>query len=257
MTRIIPNFIAELAAAITPFLGVISSGASVAWGTKNMIRDEYRSSQARMHLERSMSKETPEKAIESIIRIIDREFTNNALTTGIASAEFATKMAGALADGGTATTVAVGLAANLARLANLVRNVVRDVQEKNAANAMMKKSLDISVFETCPIVGAYYVCCVPHSVLVNDLLKHVGEHGFNDRVERTISHHIEPLREQARRLIREHRFVIEELMRYPGVMTANTDALETMEKRNGRTEMSGTGSAELAEWDAVVTRDRR
>ena len=256
VTRLIPTFMSDMVAAVTPFLGVIAAGASATWAAKGMIVDEYRRSQAEMHLARSMSKETPEKAIQSVIRIIEREFANSTIVAAVSLGEFAGKLAGALADGGTATTAAIGLAASLAKLANIIRNVARDVEEKNAANKAMKKPIDISIFEICPIVGAYYVCCVPHSVLVNGLLQYLGQHGFNDQVERTISHHIEPIREQARRLIREHRFTLAGLENYPGVMAPNSKALDQMADRVGKTGMVGSGP-DTTDWEAIVTRERR
>lgn len=254
--RIIPDFMKELTASLTPFVGVVTAGGAAVWNVKSALVNVYRIDRAEMHLARSLSVENPEQAIRAVIRILERERNADAFSASVSIGEFAGKLASALADGGTATNAAIGLAANVAKLANIIRIVKRDVEEKNAANRLMQGRVGILVVETSPIVGAYYVCCAPTSVLVNEILERFGHAGWRGEVERTVVNHVEPIREQARRLIREHRFVIKGLETYPGVLTPNEKELDRMEKGRGRSGMEGFGSDSLPP-ELVATRPRR
>ncbi|MEX2572545.1 MAG: hypothetical protein WD737_14690 [Gemmatimonadota bacterium] len=245
LAKIMPGFMTELAASLTPFVGVIVSGGSATLSGVRLARDEYRLYYAKLHKERSLSVETPEQAIKSMISVMQREQNFHALDGSVALGEFAGKLAGVLADGGTATNAAIGLAANVLKLTNIIRIVVRDVQEKKAANLLMQKPVRVDVFETCPVMGAYYVCCVPTSALVNGIFERFRQFGWRDDVEHAVKKHIEPLRAQGRRLIREHRFVIPELQNSPGVLEVNKKKLKQMKKNKGKTGMVGFGSDSL------------
>jgi hypothetical protein len=237
------NFMGELIQAVTPFLGVITAGGTTLWNLKNLIRAEYRTVTSRTHMQRILSVGNPQSAMKAIVRILERERNAEAFSFSVSLGEFAGKLAGTLADGGTATTAAIGLAANVAKLTNIVRIIVRDVLEKNAANALMaRRQVTITVFEACPMVGAYYVCCAPTSVLVNQILERWSQGGWMGEVEQNVHDHIEPMRAQARRLIREFRFVIPSLQNVPGVMAANKDELARMKERVGKSGMVGFSS---------------
>jgi hypothetical protein len=239
MAKLVPTLMKDLAVAMTPFVGLIAAGGGAMASIALVLVDSYRIDQAKMHLARSMSTGTPEQAIESIIRIIQRELDNDTVGMAVGLTEFMGKLVGTLIDAGTASNAAVGLAANVATLSNVLYIIVRDVQEKNAANKLMMKRVPITVFQTCPIVGAYYVCCVPHSVLVNDVLTRFGQHGWKGDVERTVVRHIEPLREQGRRLIKAHRFIIRPLLTHPGVLGVNKKKLEEMANNVGKSKLEG------------------
>ena len=241
--KIIPDFMKELTAAITPFMGALTALGGTVWNVKGALQNEYRREEAEEHLLQSLSVQNPEMAIHAMIRIIERERNANVFSASVSFGEFVGKLAGTLADGGTATNVAIGLAAGLAKLGNIVRIIVRDTLEKNAANAVMMKGPTVTAFETCPILGCYYVCCVPTSVLVNQIFDRWWKGGFRGEVEYSVTNQIAPLREQARRLIHEHRFLIRELQHYPGVLAPNKEELEKMAQKVGKTGMVGFGSS--------------
>jgi hypothetical protein len=247
MARELPTFMKDLAASLTPFVGVITSGAGTFANVCKTVRDQYRLEQARMHHERSLSMGEPDKAIEGLISILERERTAQGARTAIGAAEFTGKLAGTLADGGTVTNAAIGLAANLANLTLLVLEVVRDVKERKEANKLMSspRGVDAKVFTASPILGAYLICCAPTSVLVNTVFERFFEQGWRGEVERTVAKHIKPLGVQARRVVMEHRFWIPALQNFPGMLTVNKKKLKEMEQRKGKTGMVGFGSENL------------
>jgi hypothetical protein len=114
----------------------------------------------------------------------------------------------------------------------------------------------MTIFQTCPLVGAYYVCCAPTSALVNQIYERWWQAEWRGDVERAVVKHLEPIRARARHVIREHRFVINELNRHPGVLMRNDAELEAMKKRMGKTGMEGFGSANLPP-ELHPTRSRR
>lgn len=130
----------------------------------------------------------------------------------------------------------------LRKLANIIRVIVRDVLEKNAANQRMRSAqVTGEIFDICPLVGAYLILCVPTSVMLNTVFDRISEHGWRGDVERTVQKHLLPLQGHARRVVEEHRFVIPALRNYPGMFVRNEEKLQQMEKRKGKTGMEGFG----------------
>jgi hypothetical protein len=249
VVKLIPTFMTELAASLTPFLGVITSAAGVLKSSYALIRDEYRVEQMRMHQERSLAVEDPARAMEAITRMLERERTNEVFNVTRGIAECGGKLAGVLADGGTATTAAIGLASAVLKLINILRLVLRDVTERRAANRLMLSATITGpdLFDACPVMGAYMICCVPTSVMLNSIFDRFFERGVLGEIERTTKHHLVPIRDQARRLVQEHRFWIPELASYPGVLSVNKKKLKEMMKKKGKTGMEGFGFEDMAE----------
>jgi hypothetical protein len=247
IARELPTFMKDLAVSLTPFVGVIASGAGTFANACKTVRDQYRLYEARVHQERSLSIDEPEKAIEGLVRILERERDAQGARTAIGAAEFTGKLTGVLADGGTVTNAAVGLAANLANLTLFVLEIVRDVRERNEANKLMAspRGVDAKVFVASPIVGAYLIGCAPTSVLVNTVFDRFFEQGWRGEVERTVLRHIAPLQTQARRVVTEHRFWIPALQNFPGMLAVNKKKLKEMAAKNGKTGMVGFGSENM------------
>ncbi len=229
LLSVVPTFVKDLTTACLPFAGVIASGGAAVFGGLKVVRASYRVDRAKMHAERGVRADGPGEAVQALIQILRRERNNDAFEAAVALGEFGGKLAGVLADGGTATTTAVGLAASVVRLCNIIRIVVRDVIEKNEANALIRAGkLDMGVFEACPLLGCYLILCVPRSMVINMLTEKWGTLGWMDDVERMVEHHILPLEEQARRVVAEHRFVVAGLQNFPGIASKNEKELKRM-----------------------------
>jgi hypothetical protein len=93
---------------------------------------------------------------------------------------------------------------------------------------MAQGDVDLSIFETSPLVGCYLICAAPTSVLTNLILNEFGDARWMDNVERNKKRHIEPLQDKARKVIKNHRFEIRSLARAPGVLAVNKEELEKM-----------------------------
>ncbi|NRF67686.1 hypothetical protein HLB44_11885 [Aquincola sp. S2] len=246
LASLMPAFMTQLAASLVPFLGVLTSAGGTAWAAKNALRSAWRVESAKDHVHGSLAQGNPAAALEALIRLLQREHTNDVFAVSVSLGEFGGKLAGVLADGGTATNAAVGLAASVIRLMNIVRVIERDVRERNAANTAMRTRVDRKIFETCPVVGAYLICCAPTSVMCNAIFdERFGEVGWQDQVETAVRRHLGALREQARRVITAHRFWIPGLAHHAGLMAVNEKKLKQMLASKGKTGMVGFGSDNL------------
>jgi hypothetical protein len=221
--QIMPGFMAEFVKSILPFAGLITSGGTVIKGTFTTLRATYRVYDASENTSRSLSTAEPAQAFAALIRMLERERNFEATGLAIGTAEFGTKLAGTLLDGGTATTAVAGIVASVAKLAMLIRVVVRDVLEKKAVNELISKgNVDTKIFQACPLAGAYLIVCAPTSVLVNTIFDEFYDHGMMDKVEHAVQTSLTPLKEQATRLIAEHRMYFKGLANAEGKITFHT-----------------------------------
>ena len=221
-------------------------------------RAQYRLHYAQVHANRSLSTDEPEAAFKALIRLLDREDTEQIAGLAVGMAELSSKAVSVLVDGGTVANAAIGLTSGLIKLLMLLRIVVRDITERNTANKLLLKPIiTIELFSACPVMGAYLICCSPTSVIVNTMLSSdkFYEPGMQDTVQRAVKKHVEPLKNQARRLVKEHRMFIPSLQNYPGVLEQNKKALKLMLKNKGKSDMVGFGSDDF---DSIEpTRARR
>jgi hypothetical protein len=245
---LVPSFQAQFAAAVVPLGGILIAAGTTLWNTGNAPHKQWGIVDSRMHRDRSLAGVEGLAAINALIRILERERNADIYSATVSVAELGGKIAGLAIDGGMATNTAVGLAANIAKLLNIVRIVYRDVSEKNAANKLLQwgeGSIDISVVETCPLLGCYLICCLPTSALMALIVKRFGQTGWMDMAERTATHHIQPLREKARNVIKGHRFEITALARFPGLLTENEDEKRRMMENFGRSGMVGLSAKDF------------
>lgn len=244
LAKVMPNFMTELKLSCTPILGVAFSAGKVMYAAGKSAKATIILADAETHQQRTLSVDEPEAAFLALIRMLDREANQAHAGLARSMAEFGSKVATTLVDGGTATNTAISLTSSLVKLLILLRIVVRDVQEKNKANLILKKPvITAELFEACPLMGAYLICCAPTSVLVNTVLSadKFYQPGMMDVVERAVTRHIQPLRIRAQKLIHAHRMYIPELQNYPGVMKQNKKKLKQMLKQSGKSNMRGYG----------------
>ena len=161
ISNIMPNFLTELAASCMPFVGVIFSGGSAVVAGCKAAQAVYKLDRAQMHAQRTLSTAEPAAAFEAITRMLKREAEQKTEKFAKGLADFGSKLASTLADGGTATNAAIGLASGLIKLLMLLRIVLRDIQERNAANELLSKPIiTIKLFGSESINGSvFYLLC--------------------------------------------------------------------------------------------------
>jgi hypothetical protein len=230
---VLPGFMRQLIADLVPVAGFIKSAGSTLWSAGTLIRAEYREWSAQRSLDLRLNRGTPQMAMESVVRILRRETNYEAISASANVSAFAAQFANVL-PGGTAVSTAASLTASVVKLTNIVRIILRDVQERNMGNDLLLKTRpDITTFQVCPVIGAYYFCCAPDSVLANDLVERLISGGAEE-VRYYILEHVKPVQQQARRVIQSHRFYIQALQNFPGVLMPNAAAIAADIRKRGK-----------------------
>lgn len=221
LLEVMPDFLEELAASVAPFAGVLATGFSTIKSAGKSIAAEVKLRGHSRHAERAFTLNDPAHAAQALLQLLKRERNNQLVGLSINMTALTAKLAGVLADGGTASNAAVGLASSAVKLMNIIRIIATDCLERRAANNLMSgPRVTAAVFDECPILGAYMICCVPASALMNALFEKHAVVGWTGKAEFAWKHHWTPLRETASKLIKDHRFVIKALENHPGVLVA-------------------------------------
>lgn len=252
----IPGFMQEFAKEAAPFLGVASSGAITLYSLGKICQKQYNLDRNRMHAARTFSTSEPEAAIAAVIRMLERERTYAGAKLALNVTSLAAKIGSMAADGGTVTNAAISLTKGLVSLTMILLIVGRDVMERRAANKVIADPMfdGMQLFEACPLAGAYFVCCANTSDIVNTLIspKNFGQPGMMAKVEWAVQKHIEPLRNQSRSLIDEHRMYFPHLyssVHGPNMGLAAVDKKALKKMKKNVKEMKE--SEELALEDAI------
>jgi hypothetical protein len=251
---LLPEFMAKLGAAMLPFAGVAVSGASTLYQAVVTIKSQYTLSDRRNLAAASLATDDPKAAIDAIVRMLERARNLNGAKLALGTGEFTAKLVGVLTDGGAVSNAITACAVAVVKFTELIYEILTDVKEARVANRKMAMpgGVDGDIFQDCPLLGAYLVCCAPTSVLVNTIFDRFGEHGWRGEVEYSVQNNINPLRETARALIRGHRYRITELQNFPGLMEVNKKKLKEMAAKKGKSEILGIvgfGSDDLARLD--------
>jgi hypothetical protein len=247
---IVPSFTVQFSAAVMPLAGILVAAGGTFWNSGKALHKQYGIRDARIHRDRSLAGVEARGAVDALIRILERERNADIYNATVSITELGGKIAGLAIDAGTASNTAIGLAANIAKLLNIVRIIYRDVSEKNEANRLMLQGkVGIEIFEVCPLLGAYLVCCLSTSGLMGLIFERFGQEGWMDVAERTNERHLEPLRQKTRAVIKEHHFEIRTLARFPGMLEVNKNALAEVKKRyvEGQFSPEGFGPNNLPE----------
>lgn len=217
LSEIIPQFLVELAGAIAPYLGVATSGIKAIVYTGKTIAAQYKRETSEEH-KVAFGKGDPFAALLAIQRMIERERNRCALIASANAADAAVKAAAHIADAaafGAPTVSAVvsplsGMAKSLAMLGQQIYLLARDIQERQAANKILAGTpkLTAELFETCPLLGCYFVAGSTTSNLINFAVEDIGAVGWNLDAEQMIRQHIHPMISMAREVIGDSRLEV-------------------------------------------------
>jgi hypothetical protein len=184
----------NLMAEVIPFIGIVNSARKLATATAHVVSDAHSLYKSAEWTEGALPGD-PVSACKAVRNLIQRDLgkhsiqmTQQALATG-------GKIAGVLGDGGTATTVGIGLANAAASLGLQLFYLGLDIKDMRAGNARLAKpnSLDSTVFGQCPILGCYLLTCTDTSNIVNLLVDDIGAPGWMARVEAMKKTQLDPL----------------------------------------------------------------
>ena len=206
------KFITDLA----PFVGAISSGFGAAKAWIDVARAAYRkhSTEAAGW---TIAAGDPEAALQALIEMITRERNSLARQAGVKTGAFGGKLAGGFLDAGVVSGPVVGALETLAMIFNTIYEYVCDHRELQAAKIPLEaKAYDFRLFETCPLLGCYFLVVVDHSTIINFAVGEWGTDNWMFDVERMMKK-INPLLSQAQGYIHSSRLEIPSLRNSKGV----------------------------------------
>jgi hypothetical protein len=219
----------QLIGEMTPLIGVLTSSYKSVQSWRAVVanaRDLYK---ADYYLEGVLPGD-PQAAAEAVIVIIKRFLAANTADAIRNTASASTKIAGLFADMGTATTErvtmrieteevekaqqaavtqtnvaqpAIGAASALSKLIQELAILGRDYKEMKAGNGRLEDpdTLDMTVFQVCPILGCYLISCSDTSMVVNFFVADMGLPGWMDKVEKMKKTQVDPLIKNANKAI--------------------------------------------------------
>lgn len=210
LQELMPRFMQDLAASVAPFVGVVKTAGDTLLATASLIASDVKLESNHQHAQQAFSTHEPALATQALLRILQRERNESGFELAVNASSLTAKLASAAADGGTVGNAAIGVATSAVKLINIIRVITRDCLQRHAANKIMSgNKVTAAVFDECPILGAYMIWCAPASALMNALFEQQAVVGWTGKAEYAWKNHWTPLRETARNIIQEHRFVIQ------------------------------------------------
>ncbi|MBD8871360.1 hypothetical protein [Rhodanobacter sp. DHB23] len=202
----------ELVAEVTPFLGVVTSSVKLAKAGKAVAEDGYHLYKSDDY-KRGFRMGDPYAAAEAIQVIIKRDLAQHSVKLAQQAAATGAKIGGLFADFGTATTAAIGVANTLASIGLQLFSLGLDIKDMRAGNKRLAQpnSLDLTVFNDCPVLGCYLLTCADTSAVANMFIADIGLPGWMDRIEAMKKKQMDPLLKIASKNINSSRLQLEGL----------------------------------------------
>lgn len=184
----------DIVAEIVPVLGILVSGGKLAKAAVDVVKaghDLYKFEDYASGIRSG----DPMAAAMAVKTLIERDLVRHSVKLAQQTAATALKIAGTLGDGGTATTAAVGLANALASLGLELYALGIAIKEMRAGNKRLAtpETLDLTVFDECPILGCYLLTCADTSAVVNFFINDMGQSGWMAKVEELKKTKMDPL----------------------------------------------------------------
>lgn len=213
----------NLVAEVIPFVSIVNSARKLATATARVVDDAHSLYKSAEWTEGALPGD-PVAACKAVRNLIQRDLGKHSIQVAQQAAATGGKLAGILGDGGTATTVAIGLANAAASLGLQLFYLGLDIKDLRAGNARLAKpnSLDSTAFSECPILGCYLLTCTDTSNIVNLLVDDIGGPGWMDRVEAMKRTQLDPLLKIATRNIMSSRLQLDGLSSNKGTFAQPT-----------------------------------
>ncbi len=204
--------VSNLIAEVTPVLGVLYSGAKLAKAGKAVAEDGYNLYKSAEY-KKGFLRGDPMAAAEAVQIVIRRDLAKHSVKLAQQAAATGAKIAGLFADFGTATTAGIGIANTLATLGMELVSLGVDIKDLRAGNKRLARpdSLDLTVFEDCPVLGCYLITCADTSSVANFFVADIGLPGWMDKVEKMKKTQMDPLLKFATKNIESSRLQLEGL----------------------------------------------
>lgn len=199
LASLIMSVVAECSASAAPVIGHIKDGVSaindwidvgVGYYNKNTIsRCSY-----------SIELGAPAAALAALEKLLQEEVKNSAVSAGISTTSFAVKTGLLFADGGAISGPVTGAMSALAEIAHKLYLLGMEYRAtKDANKALAAGNLDITLFDTYPLMGCYLLNCATLSDIIP--IKCFATPGWKDYIEKMKKDAIDKILKQSEALI--------------------------------------------------------
>ncbi len=197
---------AEFAATCAPFIGTIMSGGKTITNVIQILVSEYEFSEINQR-KGDVRPGDASAALASMLRIIDSEVAAKQKSVAIHGSAFAAK-ASMLCAGVPGDSIA-GAAECLMKMLHNLNELAKQYREMNEANKRIAAGdIDVTIFNTCPILGCYYVLVGGDFTLMNFDIANMGKQNWAQEILR-LKLALEPVKKKAVELINNSSIVIE------------------------------------------------
>jgi hypothetical protein len=212
--------LSELISEITPFIGIAMGAFKTAKSAKAVVDDGRALYKSRVQ-KTGFRPGDPLAAAEAVITLIKRDLAKDSIDLARHAASTGGKIAGILADGGTATTTAIGLGNAVAGLGMTLFTLGLEIKEMRAGNKRLANpaTLDLTVFNECPILGCYMITCADTSTVANFFIADIGLPGWMDKIEEMKKKKMDPMLKLAAKDIKKSRLQLKGLTSDKGTHT--------------------------------------
>ena len=213
--------LSELVSEITPFIGIISGGIKVAKAGKAVVEDGRALYNSKVQ-KTGFRPGDPLAAAEAVIVLIKRDLAKDSINLARHSAATGGKIAGLVLDAGTATTATIGLCNSAAALGLELFTLGLEIKEMQAGNKRLANpaTLDLTVFNECPILGCYLLTCADTSTVANFFIADIGLPGWMDKVEEIKKKKMDPMLKLATKDIEKSRLQLSGLQSNKGTLSS-------------------------------------
>lgn len=214
------EILSELISEIIPFISVAASALKTAKAAKAVATDAKALYQSQSQ-KNGFRAGDPLAAAEAIITLIKRNLAKDSINLARHSAATGGKIAGLVLDGGTATTAAIGMCNAVAALGMALFALGLEIKEMQAGNKRLSSpsTLDLTVFNECPILGCYLLTCADTSTVANFFIADIGLPGWMDKVEEIKKKKMDPMLKLASKDIENSRLQLSGLQSDKGTHT--------------------------------------
>ncbi|MEO6832381.1 MAG: hypothetical protein ABI378_08195 [Chitinophagaceae bacterium] len=205
---------ADFAMDCAPIIGTLTSGGKTIWSLLQVIFNQLDG----MTLEERRGDVRPgdaSAALAAIIHIIDEEIIRNGKEAAIHGSAFVAKAAllAAMVPGDSI----VGAVEGMLMLIHNLYELAKKYKEMNAANDQITAgNIDVTIFNTCPILGCYYVCVQGDFTIMNFDVANMGKSNWTQEVLR-LKHALEPVKKKAQSFIGSSTIIVEGMEQMQGI----------------------------------------
>lgn len=213
LASIVMSIVAECSASAAPVIGHIKDGVSAIGDWINVGVGYYHKSTI-SRCSYAIELGAPAAAFAALEALLKDQIEHTAISAGISSTSFIVKTGLVFADGGAISGPVVGAVNALAQIAHTLYLLGMEYRAtKDANKALSAGTLDITLFDTYPLMGCYLLNCATLSDIIP--IKCFATPGWKDYIEKMKKDSIDKILQQSQALIDKSPWEIKDMPKRP------------------------------------------